>query len=98
SSKAVHASPRVLGSSPIFILRSCSSVIMYIFLPTCFGGISLFLMPSRPAARQSAMTRYGLEAPSGLLNSTRVLAPLAAGIRIRGLLFLADQAMLTGAS
>ena len=58
----------------------------------------MFLIPSSPAARQSARTRYGLAVGSGFLNSTLVPFPLDAGILISGLLFFADHAIYTGAS
>ena len=53
----------------------------------------MFLIPSSPAARQSARTRYGLAVGSGFLNSTLVPFPLDAGILISGLLFFADHAI-----
>ena len=61
-------------------------------------GWRLFLIPSSPAAKHTAIARYGLVAQSGLLSSTLVPSPLAAGTLIRGLLFVADHAMYVGAS
>ena len=55
-------------------------------------------MPSSPAAKHTAMARYGLQAQSGHLSSTLVPAPLAAGTLISGLLLVADHAIYVGAS
>ena len=63
----------------------------------CFT-LSLFFIPSRPAAKHTESKKYGFAAGSGHLNSILVDAPLAAGILINGLLLLADHAIYTGAS
>ena len=52
---------------------------------------NVIYMPSIPAARHSARTRYGFAEGSGFLSSTLLPSPLAAGILISGLLFVADQ-------
>ena len=65
---------------------------------TLAGTFNFLLIPSSPAARQSARTRYGFAEGSGFLSSTLVPFPLDAGILISGLLFVADHAMYTGAS
>ena len=62
------------------------------------GGSKLSLMPSNPANKRHAKTRYGFELGSGDLNSILVPSPLADGTLIRGLLFLDDHAIYTGAS
>ena len=59
---------------------------------TAAGGVNLFLIPSRPAANNVAITKYGFAAGSTLRTSTRVLIPRDAGIRTNGLRFCADHA------
>ena len=55
-------------------------------------------MPSNPANKRHAKTRYGFALGSGDLSSILVPSPLADGTLIRGLLFLDDHAIYTGAS
>ena len=62
------------------------------------GGSKLYLIPSNPANKRHAKTRYGFELGSGDLSSILVPSSLADGTLISGLLFLADHAMYTGAS
>ena len=81
------------GSDSIPFSTFLESLISNTFSFTSSGGIILFSIPSKPAARHTANARYGLAAGSGHLNSTLVPAPLDAGIRISGLRFVADHAM-----
>ena len=67
-------------------------------LSTGAGGSILFLTPSRQASKITANAKYGLQAGSGDLNSTRVELPHFAGTLNKALLLANDQAKYTGAS
>ena len=79
------------GSDSIPSLFLSCSVSSNTFSRSSASGCTLFFMPSIPAARHSARTRYGFAEGSGFLSSTLLPSPLAAGILISGLLFVADQ-------
>ena len=61
------------------------------------GGSILLRMPSNPAAKHPAKTKYGLQEPSGLLSATRGPISPVLVIRISGVRFLRDHVILTGA-
>ena len=61
------------------------------------GGLTWFFIPSIPAARHSAITRYGFAAPSGLLSTTRPPSEPIDDSLINGLASVVDHTAVTGA-
>ena len=97
-SNSLTASPRVFGSESMPSFLRSASERLKMFESFAGGGVRPRSMPSRPAKRLAAISRYGFAAGSGLRSSTLVATPLAEGMRMRGLRFFADHAMYTGAS
>ncbi len=58
--------------------------------------MSLSLIPRRPASREAARTRYGLQVGSGLRRIILAPSPRSAGTRIIVLRLLSDQDTKTG--
>src|SRR5690606_19119338 len=82
---------RSAGRERIPLFSRSLSVRWKIFKLVGSPGSILFFIPSSPALSIKAKARYGLHAGSGHLSSTLVPFPRVAGMRIRELLFVADQ-------